>query len=382
MEQRAIVIVLDSLGVGALPDAAAFGDEGSNTLKHILERMPGLRVPNLRALGLGLLMGAQDAVRADAGYGKMRERSCGKDTTTGHWEMSGVILDKPFPTFPNGFPKAFLDEFSARTRRPVIGNCTASGTEIIQRLGKQAVEEGALIVYTSADSVFQIAAHEDLVPVEQLYQYCETARKILHGRHSVGRVIARPFTGEEGNFVRTPRRHDFSMEPPSVTMLDQLKEAGKDVIAVGKIRDIFAGRGITEAVSTSGNEEGIQRTVEYLDRDFEGLCFVNLVDFDMLYGHRRDVDGYARALSYFDGKLPEIMGKMREEDILMITADHGCDPAYTATTDHTREYTPFLMYTPSKRNFPPENFGTFLSFARIGATVLQYFNIVPKFENP
>ena len=247
MEKRAIVIVLDSLGIGALPDAAAFGDEGSNTLGHILERMPDLRIPNLRALGLGRLMGAQDAVREDAGYGRMRERSRGKDTTTGHWEMSGVILDRPFPTFPHGFPEEFLRQFSKRVGRPVIGNCTASGTEIIQRLGRQAVEEKALIVYTSADSVFQIAAHEEIVPVEELYEICRTARGMLTGEMAVGRVIARPFVGQDGQYVRTANRRDFSLEPTGRTMLDAVKEAGLSVLSVGKIYDIFAGRGVTQA---------------------------------------------------------------------------------------------------------------------------------------
>ena len=369
MERRAIVIVLDSLGVGALPDAAAFGDEGSNTLKHILERMPGLRVPNLRALGLGLLMGAQGAVRADAGYGKMRERSCGKDTTTGHWEMSGVILDKPFPTFPNGFPKAFLDEFSARTRRPVIGNCTASGTEIIQRLGKQAVEEGALIVYTSADSVFQIAAHEEVVSVEELYGICRTAREMLSGELAVGRVIARPFIGREGQYVRTANRRDFSLEPTGRTMLDAVQEAGMSVLSVGKIFDIFAGRGVTQAHLTHGNAEGERKTLELAQTNFSGLLYVNLEDFDMLYGHRRDVEGYGHALEHFDETLGQLLEMLRPHDLLIVTGDHGCDPAFSGT-DHTREYVPVLMVGGARGLLSERE-----SFADVAATVCKHIGV-------
>ena len=307
----------------------------------------------------------------------MTEQSAGKDTTTGHWEIAGIYSPKPLPTYPDGFPEDVLEEFRIRTGRDVLCNKPYSGTQVIADYGDEHVRTGKLIVYTSADSVFQIAAHEDVVPVEQLYDYCRIARQILQGEHGVGRVIARPFIGESGHYTRTPRRHDFSLLPPAVTMLDQLKAAGKDVIAVGKIQDIFVGRGITEHVYTSGNAEGIERTLEYLDKDFEGLCFINLVDYDMLYGHRRDVDGYAKALAYFDEKLPEIQAHMKPEDILMITADHGCDPAYTATTDHTREYTPFLMYgapvTPGNRRTRP-------TFSDIGATVLDYFGIQPEFE--
>lgn len=383
--KRVFLIVLDSFGIGEMEDAASYGDVNVNTLRSV-SLSPFFHVPNLRELGLFDIRGV--TVGEPMGNGKhkaavarVREASKGKDTTIGHWEIAGVYSPRPLPTYPDGFPEEVLEPFRQQTGRGVLCNRPYSGTAVINDYGAEHMRTGDLIVYTSADSVFQIAAHEDVVPVEQLYEYCETARRILQGRHGVGRVIARPFVGEEGSFVRTSRRHDFSMEPPAVTMLDQLKEAGKDVIAVGKIRDIFAGKGITEAVSTGGNEEGIRRTLEYLDRDFEGLCFVNLVDFDMLYGHRRDVDGYAKALSYFDEKLPEIMGKLREDDILMITADHGCDPGYDATTDHTREYTPFLMYAPTHRYFRPENLGTLDTFAEIGATVLQYFGIAPEFEN-
>lgn len=307
---------------------------------------------------------------------RMKEASKGKDTTIGHWEIAGILSSQPLPTYPEGFPEEILTTFQRATGRGVLCNRPYSGTEVIRDYGDEHVRTGDLIVYTSADSVFQIAAHEDVVPVETLYEYCKTAREILQGRHGVGRVIARPFVGENGNYTRTPRRHDFSLEPPAVTMLDQLKSAGKDVISVGKIKDIFAGRGITEAVYTKGNEEGIERTLEYLGREFEGLCFVNLVDYDMLYGHRNDIDGYARALAYFDQKLPEILHRLGEEDILMITADHGCDPGYTVSTDHSREHTPFLMYG---KHVAPDNLGTRQTFADIGATVLAYFGIRPEF---
>ena len=369
MEKRAIVIVLDSLGIGALPDAAAFGDEGSNTLGHILERMPDLRIPNLRALGLGRLMGAQDAVREDAGYGKMRERSRGKDTTTGHWEMSGVILDRPFPTFPHGFPEEFLRQFSKRVGRPVIGNCTASGTEIIQRLGRQAVEEKALIVYTSADSVFQIAAHEEIVPVEELYEICRTARGMLTGEMAVGRVIARPFVGQDGQYVRTANRRDFSLEPTGRTMLDAVKEAGLSVLSVGKIYDIFAGRGVTQAHLTHGNAEGERKTLELMAEDFSGLLFVNLVDFDMLYGHRRDVAGYGHALEHFDETLGRLLAMLQPEDLLIVTGDHGCDPAFTGT-DHTREYVPVLMAGGARGPLPERE-----TFAEVAATVCRHLDV-------
>ena len=374
------LIVLDSFGIGEAEDAPAYGDIGVNTLRSV-SSSKFFQMPNMGELGLfqidGVTVGEKKEKHA-ALIARMRERSKGKDTTIGHWEIAGVYSPKPLPVYPEGFPAEVLEEFSRRTGRGILCNRPYSGTAVIQDYGDKHMQTGDLIVYTSADSVFQIAAHEEIVPVEQLYEYCRIAREILQGEHGVGRVIARPFVGPEGGpFTRTARRHDFSILPPATTMLDQLKAAGKDVIAVGKIKDIFAGKGITESVYTSGNAEGIERTLEYLDKDFEGLCFVNLVDYDMLYGHRRDVDGYAEALAYFDKKLPEIMGKMGPEDILMMTADHGCDPAYTATTDHTREYTPFLMYG---QQIVPENLGTRKTFADIGATVLQYFGIVPEFE--
>lgn len=375
------MIVLDSFGIGEMEDSASYGDVNVNTLRSV-SASPFFRLPHLRELGLfdieGVSVGEKMGNGAHkAAVARVREASAGKDTTIGHWEIAGVYSPQPLPTYPEGFPEEVLEPFRQRTGKNILCNKPYSGTAVINDYGEEHVRTGDLIVYTSADSVFQIAAHEDVVPLEQLYGYCRIAREILQGRHGVGRVIARPFVGEKGNFTRTSHRHDFSVEPPAATMLDQLKAAGKSVIAVGKIKDIFAGKGITEAVCTGGNEEGIRRTLEYLDKEFEGLCFINLVDFDMLYGHRRDVDGYAKALSCFDDKLPEIMEKMREEDILMITADHGCDPAYAATTDHTREYTPLIVYG---QRITPENLGTRRSFADIGATVLQYMGIEPEFE--
>ena len=377
--KRVFLIVLDSFGIGEMPDAEAYGDINVNTLRSV-SKSPYFHMEHMRDMGLFQIDGVgvgEKTEHATAAYARMTERSRGKDTTIGHWEIAGIYSPKPLPTYPNGFPEEVLEEFRLRTGRDILCNKPYSGTQVIADYGDEHVRTGKLIVYTSADSVFQIAAHEDVVPVEQLYDYCRIARQILQGEHGVGRVIARPFAGESGHYTRTPRRHDFSLLPPAVTMLDQLKAAGKDVIAVGKIQDIFVGKGITEHVYTSGNAEGIQRTLEYLDKDFEGLCFINLVDYDMLYGHRRDVDGYAKALAYFDEKLPEIQAHMRPEDILMITADHGCDPAYTKTTDHTREYTPFLMYGAP---VVPGNRGTRPAFSDIGATVLDYFGIQPEFE--
>lgn len=378
--KRVFLIVLDSFGIGEMEDAEAYGDKGTNTLRSV-SQSPAFAMPNMRKLGLFNLDGVDCGEKVEvpaARIARMREASKGKDTTIGHWEIAGILSEKPLPTYPNGFPREVLEAFSKRTGRGVLCNKPYSGTAVIQEYGDAHMSTGDLIVYTSADSVFQIAAHEDIVPVEQLYEYCRIAREILQGEHSVGRVIARPFTGPcGGHFTRTPRRHDFSLLPPGTTMLDQLKDAGKSVISVGKIKDIFAGRGITEGVYTKGNEEGIEQTLAYLEQDFEGLCFVNLVDYDMLYGHRNDVDGYAGALTYFDKRLPEIMGRLREEDILMITADHGCDPGYTVSTDHSREYTPFLMYG---EKVTPGNLGTRETFADIGATVLTYFGIKPAFS--
>lgn len=377
--KRIFLIVLDSFGIGAMEDAPSYGDVDVNTLRSV-SSSPYFQMPNMARLGLFHIDGVEVGTRVshpEAVIARMTEASKGKDTTIGHWEIAGIYSGKPLPTYPNGFPEELLREFSARTGRGILCNRPYSGTEVIQDFGDEHMRTGKLIVYTSADSVFQIAAHEQVVPVEELYRYCEIARELLQGEHGVGRVIARPFEGGSGSYVRTPRRHDYSLLPPAVTMLDQLSNAGRDVIAVGKIKDIFAGKGITEAVYTSDNAQGIERTLEYLDRDFEGLCFVNLVDYDMLYGHRNDIDGYAKALAYFDERLPELLAKMRPEDILMLTADHGCDPGYTVSTDHSREYTPFLMYG---LQITPANLGTRKTFADIGATVLQYFSITPEFE--
>ena len=381
--KRVFLIVLDSFGVGAMPDAEAFGDTGADTLGTVVKSPFFSGRPCLPALAkLGLFR--IDGARAESAgteepigaYARMREASMGKDTTIGHWEIAGICSKQPLPVYPQGFPEEVLAPFRERTGRGVLCNAPYSGTQVIEAYGREHMRTGKLIVYTSADSVFQIAAHEETVPLEELYRDCEIAREILTRPHGVGRVIARPFTGRPGSFTRTAGRHDYSLKPPAVTMLDQLKAAGRDVIAVGKIYDIFAGAGITEYVRTAGNEEGMDRLEEYMERDFQGLCFVNLVDFDMLYGHRRDIDGYAKALDAFDRRLPAFLNRLGKEDILMITADHGCDPGYLATTDHTREYTPFLMYGNGVR---AGNRGTRGSFADIGATVLEYFGIRPAF---
>ena len=375
--RRVFLVVLDSFGIGAEPDAAEYGDEGSNTL-CAAATSGRLRVPNMARLGLMNIEGALESpydvdlapVGAPEGaYARLREASKGKDTTVGHWEMAGVISPRPFPTYPQGFPPEVIDEFSRRCGRGVLCNLPYSGTDVIRDYGAEHLETGALIVYTSADSVFQIAAHEDVVPVEQLYEYCRIAREILQGEHGVARVIARPFVGEPGNFTRTSRRHDFSLAPTGTTMLDVLSAEGYDVLSVGKIYDIFAHRGITDHVFTSGNAEGIERTVERLDRDFHGLCYTNLVDFDMVYGHRNDAAGYAEALSYFDENLPRLVAGLREDDLLMVTADHGCDPV-TPSTDHSREYVPWLVCGPRVR--AGVDLGTRPTFADVAATVLDY----------
>ncbi|MBQ7839056.1 MAG: phosphopentomutase [Lachnospiraceae bacterium] len=376
--KRVFLIVLDSVGIGAMPDAADYGDANTNTLKAAASS-PYFHMPNMEKLGLFNLDGIDwhEAYPAIEGrIARMKEASKGKDTTIGHWEIAGIYSPRPLPTYPDGFPKEVLERFSQAVGRGVLCNKPYSGTAVIAEYGDEHVRTGKLIVYTSADSVFQIAAHEDVVSLDELYHCCEIARQQLTGEHGVGRVIARPFVGTSGNYTRTPRRHDYSLLPPAVTMLDQLKSAGKDVIGVGKIRDIFAGKGITEYVTTTGNADGIAKTLEYMKKDFEGLCFVNLVDYDMLYGHRRDIDGYAKALSYFDEKLPRMLSLLGEDDLLMITADHGCDPSYQKTTDHTREYTPFVMAGPKVQ---PANLGTRDTFADIAATVLEHFQIRPEF---
>ncbi len=371
--KRIFLIVLDSVGIGEAPDAADFGDAGSNTLAAAAASR-FFDLPELGRLGLFNIDGVScrpAAAEPEGSFARMTERSKGKDTTIGHWEIAGVISPRPLPTYPNGFPPEVMEAFRQKTGRGVLCNRPYSGTEVIRDYGREHLETGALIVYTSADSVFQIAAHESIVPPEQLYEYCRIARELLQGEHGVGRVIARPFEGE-WPFVRTPRRHDFSLEPPSETMLDRIKAAGLDVIAVGKIHDIFAGRGDTEHIFTSGNTDGIARAIALTKRPFHGLCFVNLVDFDMLYGHRNDPDGYARALTEFDRALPKLLAGLGEGDVLMITADHGCDPA-TPSTDHSREYTPWLIAGPAVR--PGVNLGTLPTFADISATVLDAFGL-------
>ena len=373
--KRIFLFVLDSCGAGEMPDAAKFGDYNVNTLRSCATSKL-LNIPNMRAAGLGNIDGLDflGPVEQPCGaYGKLAESSMGKDTTIGHWEIAGIVSPKPLPTYPNGFPEEVLKPFREATGRGVLANAPWSGTAVINKYGDEHVKTGDLIVYTSADSVFQIAAHEDVVPLAELYEDCRIARRILRGKHGVGRVIARPFIGSgNGNYTRTANRHDFSLEPPRKTMLDAFKDAGLDSLAVGKIFDIFAGEGTTEHVYTKGNTDGMAKTMAYADRDFTGLCFINLVDFDMLYGHRRNIDGYAAALTEFDGWLAEFMKKMGPEDLVMITADHGCDPAYLATTDHTREYIPLLVLG---QQVKPVNLGTRTCFANIAATICDIFGL-------
>ncbi|NSW82828.1 MAG: phosphopentomutase [Syntrophothermus sp.] len=375
MARRIFLVVLDSAGIGALPDAAEYGDEGSNTLGNIAAVRGCLKVPNLARLGLSRLVdlpGYDRSTTPEGAYGRMAEKSCGKDTTTGHWELMGIILTRPFPTYPHGFPPEVIEAFEQRIGRQVLGNKPASGTVVIEELGQEHMATGFPIVYTSADSVFQIAAHEEVIPVEQLYEMCRIAREILVGEHAVGRVIARPFVGQPGHFVRTERRHDFSLKPPGPTALDYLAGTGLDVIAVGKINDIFVGQGITASRPTADNREGMAVILELVKEDFKGLAFANLVDFDMKYGHRNDVEGYARALEEFDEFLPRLMDSMKTEDILVITADHGCDPT-TASTDHSREYVPVLVYGGGIR--AGVDIGTRETFADLGVTVAELLGV-------
>ena len=371
--KRVFLFVLDSCGIGAMPDAAAFGDADVNTLRSCASTGK-LHIPNLVAAGLGNADGVDYLPRTDRPTGavvRLAERSMGKDTTIGHWEIAGIISPDPLPTYPEGFPEEVLEPFRKATGRGILANAPWSGTAVIDAFGEEHMKTGDLIVYTSADSVFQIAAHEEVVPIEKLYEYCKTARAQLQGKHGVGRVIARPFVGTPGNFKRTSNRHDYSLEPPARTLLDAVKESGKASIAVGKIFDIFAGRGTTEHVYNKSNAHGMEHAMYYAGEDFEGLCFVNLVDFDMVYGHRRDPEGYAAALNEFDAWLPGFMEKLGEEDIVLITADHGCDPCYAATTDHTREYVPLVILG---KGVKPGNLGTRDSFADIAATVAQLLN--------
>jgi phosphopentomutase len=372
--KRVFLVVLDSFGIGALPDAAAFGDAGANTLASVAASS-SLSIPHMLRMGLGNIEGVgclPACCEPLAAYGRAAERSAGKDTTIGHWEIAGIHSTEPLPTYPQGFPREVIEAFSAATGRGVLCNLPYSGTDVIRDYGDEHCKTGDLIVYTSADSVFQIAAHEDVVPVEQLYEYCRTARKLLCGHHAVGRVIARPFVGQEGQYVRTGNRRDFSLAPPQETLLNAVAAAGLDSIAVGKISDIFAGSGVTKEIHTHNNAEGTEAWLAQIKTDFKGLCFVNLVDFDSQYGHRRDVEGYAKALSAFDAALPAALAAMREDDLLIITADHGCDPGYTKTTDHTREYTPILAYGKQVR---PVDLGTRATFADIGATVAEWLSV-------
>lgn len=371
--KRVFLIVLDSVGIGYAPDATSFGDVGANTMRRI-SKSDKFDIPNLLRMGLGNIDGINYLPKEEhpmAAVARMRELSRGKDTTIGHFEISGIVSKQPLPTYPEGFPKSIISKFEEATGRKVICNRPYSGTDVIRDYGDEHIKTGALIVYTSADSVFQIAAHEDIVPLSELYRYCKIAREILVGEHAVGRVIARPFVGTPGNYRRTANRHDYSIKPPRKTMLDAIKESGREVIAVGKITDIFAGVGMTESIFTRGNDDGMRVTRELLDRDFCGLCFTNLVDFDMLYGHRQDIDGYAAGLTAFDKWLGEFAVNMREDDVLMITADHGCDPG-DKSTDHTREYVPLLMFGPKIR---PVNLGTRMGFTEVGITACDMLGI-------
>lgn len=373
--KRICFIVLDSVGIGELPDAPEFGDAGAHTLGHILERVPGTNLSNMQKLGLGNIASIPPVSPVDSPegyYGKMKEVSAGKDTMTGHWELMGLKIDTPFNTYPDGFPQDLITEFEKQTGRKVICNKPASGTEVLEEYGEEQMKTGAWIVYTSADSVFQIAAHEDIIPLEELYKACKIARKLtLAPEHSVGRVIARPYVGQPGSFKRTPNRHDYAVKPPEPTVMNSLQTSGYDVIAVGKINDIFDGEGVTAAYPSKSNEHGIELTIEQLDKDFNGLLFTNLVDFDSLYGHRRDPEGYAKALEVFDKALPQIMERIGPDDLLIISADHGNDPVH-AGTDHTREYVPVLIYSPSLQS-PGKSIGVRETYADLGATIADNF---------
>ena len=377
MAAKVVLVVMDSVGVGDLPDAAEFGDTGSNTLGNIIKEMGALDIPNLVKLGIGNIQGVEVPYSDPSPvgcYGKAREVSKGKDTTTGHWEIAGIHLVKPFPVYPDGFPPEIMEAFHKATGARSMWNKPASGSEIINRLGDEHLKTGKLIVYTSADSVFQIAAHESIVPVETLYDYCRTARKILQGEHAVGRVIARPFTGTSGNYVRTRNRKDFSLPPVETTILDILAGHGIPTAGVGKIGDIFAERGLAVSLHTKGNEDGIQTTLKLMKEQRTGLIFTNLVDFDMLYGHRNDVRGYAGALEALDRRIPDLMGALGNDDVLILTADHGCDPT-TPSTDHSREYIPILVYGRSLKK--GVDLGIRDTFSDIGATVLDLLGIEP-----
>lgn len=370
MAKRVFLIVLDSFGCGALPDAAEFGDENTHTLRSCFNSGK-LYVPNLERMGLYNITGINCGKPADppcAAYGKCAERSAGKDTTTGHWEIAGLISDTPMKTYPDGFPQTVLDRLSAAAGRRILCNLPYSGTEVIRDYGREHLETGALIVYTSADSVMQIAAHENVVPVPELYHICEQAREIMQGEYAVGRIIARPFIGEYPDFKRTSNRHDYSVSPFAPTILDAVQAAGQQVISVGKIADIFNGQGISEGIRTVSNDDGMGRTIQIAGRDFAGLCFVNLVEFDSAYGHRRDIAGYTAALNAFDAQLGALLPQLRDDDLLILTADHGCDPAAHGT-DHTREYIPVLIYG---KDVKPQNLGIRSGFSDIGQTVCKW----------
>lgn len=375
MINRVIWIILDSVGIGALPDAKEYGDCGSNTVGNISEKLGGLKLDNMQKLGLGNIDGIKGVEPIDnpiGCYGKFMEKSKGKDTTTGHWEMCGICMDRAFPTYPKGFPNDLIEKFEKLIGTKILGNKPASGTAIIEELGEEHIKTGYPIVYTSADSVFQIAAHEDVISVEKLYEICQIARDILIDKHAVARVIARPFIGQEGNFTRTANRRDFSLKPFHRILLDELKDNNYDVKAVGKIEDIFLGQGITDAVHTKSNMDGVDKTIEYIKEDSNGLIFTNLVDFDMKWGHRNDVEGYGKGLEEFDVRLKEIIDCMKDDDILFINADHGCDPTFPGT-DHTREHIPFIAYGKNlKKNI---NLGTRATFADIGQTIADIFNV-------
>ena len=372
--KRVFLIVLDSVGIGELPDADLYGDTGSNTLKACSTQKE-FNMPNMKELGLFNIDSVDYYEKSEnplGSFARMNEKSNGKDTIIGHWEIAGIISEKPMPTFPNGFPNDIIQQFKKITSRDVLCNRPYSGTEVLRDYGKQSIETGGIIVYTSADSVFQVAAHESIVEVNKLYEYCEKMREFLVGDYAVGRVIARPFTGEYPNFERTSNRKDFSLRPTKITMLDQIEKKGLDVVAIGKISDIFAGKGITHKIKIRNNSDGLTKLKKIVEQDFEGLCFVNLVDFDMLYGHRNDVSGYSSALSEFDSRIGEIISLLKKEDIIIITADHGCDPT-TSSTDHSREYTPMIVYGSKIKH--GVNLGTRESFSDIAATILEYFGI-------
>lgn len=375
---RFVLIVLDSVGIGELPDAWQYNDQGSNTLANLAQAVKGLNLPNLEKLGLGNIHpieGVSPQTESLAAWGKMAEQSPGKDTTTGHWELAGIILKQPFPTYPQGFPEEVISRFTKAISRPILGNITASGTEIIKELGVEHMRSGAPIVYTSADSVFQIAAHEQIVPVSKLYEWCQIAREILVGEHGVGRVIARPFLGEPGSFWRTQNRKDFSLAPTAPTILDYLTEQQIPTVAIGKIKDIFAGRGIQKHLPAGNNLETVAAVIEALKRTKTGLIFANCVDFDTLWGHRNDVQGYAQGLEGFDQNLPRIMEQLAEDDILCLTADHGCDPT-TPSTDHSREYVPLLVYGSKVK---PVDLGTRSTFSDIAQTICEFYDLQPVF---